>query len=49
METIKINGKVYYNTDDVIHHNKEYFKTCKGRIRNLIKMKSLEYDIDYLF
>lgn len=49
METIKINGKVYYNSDDVMYHNKEYFKTCKGRIRNILKLKELKYIDDYLF
>jgi hypothetical protein len=44
MEIIKLSDKEYYNCDDLIKKDKEFFKNCELKIRNIIKWKKIPAD-----
>jgi hypothetical protein len=44
MEIIKLSDKEYYNCDDLIKKDKEFFKNCELKIRNVIKWKKIPAD-----
>lgn len=49
LKTIKIDGKLYYDANEIKDIDPIYFRSCGSRIRNVIREHDLIYITDYIY